>query len=277
MKNNEDGCKNSATREMEKNEYFNAEDGLIYCKNCHTPRQARYVLPDGNVYMPDIQCQCQKEQFKKQQEEKKQEGLRQNVERLKNEGFSDAKLYEYNFSNDNGINPEMRYAHIYVDNWSKMYESGNGLLLWGNVGTGKSFFAGCIANALMEQGVSVLMTNFARILNELTDGYSEKRKRYLQELNHYKLLIIDDLGIERNSEFSQEQIFNVIDSRYLSKKPMIVTTNLTLDELKHPNDIKRARIYDRILEMCVPIRINNQNFREGKAAANLQEARQLFS
>lgn len=61
------------------------------------------------------------------------------------------------------------------------------------------------------------------------------------------MLIIDDLGVERSSEYALEQVYNVVDSRYLSRLPFIVTTNLTLNELKKPLDLARARIYDRIL------------------------------
>ena len=117
----------------------------------------------------------------------------------------------------------------------------------GDVGTGKSFFAGCIANALLEQGVPVLMTNFSRILNALSGLYSEEKNQYIDSLNQYSLLIIDDLGIERSTEFALEQVFNVIDSRYRSKLPLIVTTNMTLEELKNPQDLTRSRIYDRVL------------------------------
>ena len=152
-----------------------------------------------------------------------------------------------------------------------------GLLLWGDVGTGKSFFAGCIANALLDKGVPVLMTNFSRILNTLTGMYSDDRSQFIDSFNKYSLLIIDDLGIERSSEFALEQVFNVIDSRYRSKKPLIVTTNLTLDELKHPKDLAIARIYDRVLERCVPLKINNQNIRGLNAAANMQEARKILN
>lgn len=120
------------------------------------------------------------------------------------------------------------------------------------------------------------MTNFSRILNTLTGMYSDDRNQFIDSLNKYSLLIIDDLGIERGTEFSLEQVFNVIDSRYRSKKPMIVTTNLTLDELKHPGDLAYARIYNRILECCVPLKINNPNIWELNAAANMQEARKLF-
>ena len=121
------------------------------------------------------------------------------------------------------------------------------------------------------------MTNFSRILNTLTGMYSDDRNQFIDSFNKYSLLIIDDLGIERSSEFTLEQVFNVIDSRYRSKKPLIVTTNLTLDELRHPKDLVRARIYDRVLERCVPLKINNQNIRELNAAANMQEARKILN
>ncbi len=46
---------------------------------------------------------------------------------------------------------------------------------------------------------------------------------------------------------------NALNSRYQSRKPMIVTTNLTLEELKHPSDLAHEQIYDRLLERCVPV------------------------
>lgn len=58
----------------------------------------------------------------------------------------------------------MDKAHAYVENWKEAYKSNIGLLLFGDVGTGKSFFAGCITNALLDQNVPVLMTNFPTIL-----------------------------------------------------------------------------------------------------------------
>ena len=64
----------------------------------------------------------------------------------------------------------------------------------------------------------------------------EDRNQFINSLNRYSLLIIDDLGIERNSDFALEQVFNVIDSRYRSKKPLIITTNLTLSELNNAAD-----------------------------------------
>ena len=168
----------------------------------------------------------------------------------------------------------MKKARDYIEKWSDALSSNTGLVLWGDVGTGKTFFAACIANALVEQNVSVKMTNFSTILNDLF-AESDKNK-YLDRLNKHSLLIIDDLGIERGTEYALEQVYNVIDTRYKSGKPLIVTTNLTLDELKFPTDIPHKRIYDRVLGMCVPVMFNGMNFRKEEAAAKMEAAKKLF-
>lgn len=171
----------------------------------------------------------------------------------------------------------MKYARRYVEHWLEMKERGQGLLLWGGVETGKTFAAACIAQALVEQAVPVLMTNFSKILNSLSGMFSEDRNKYLASFNHFSLLIIDDLGIERNFEYALEQVYNVADSRYLSRLPFIITTNLPLAELKNPKDLAHARIYDRILERYAPIRFNGKNYRRDNAAANKNEAARLLN
>ena len=152
-----------------------------------------------------------------------------------------------------------------------------GLLLWGDVGTGKSFFAGCIANALIDKGIPAMMTNFSRILNTISIMNPTDRNKFIDSLNNYPLLILDDLGIERSSKFALEQVFHVIDSRYRSKLPLIVTTNLTLSEMKDTSNIAKHRIYDRVLERCVPIKINGANLREENAKANIKTVKNIFS
>ena len=262
-------------RELQPDEYLNESDHLIYCTKCHTPRQGRYML-QGRVFMPPIRCKCQQEIYDQEEARRKLSERQAEIKRMKASGLQDKSLYDYTFEKDTGINPEMHLAHKYVENWDDMKARSSGLLLWGDVGTGKSFFAGCIANALLEKGVPVLMTNFSRILNTLSGMHFEDKNQFIDSLNRYSLLIIDDLGIERNSEFALEQVLNVIDSRYRSKKPLIVTTNLTLEELNKPTDMAHSRIYDRILERCAPIRINNRNIRKDNASANLQEAKKIL-
>ena len=256
-------------------EYLNEEDGLLYCRNCHTRRQVR-IQAFGRELTPSVLCKCQAEQQAKEDELRKQRAFMDKVSRLKATGLQDKALRDYTFAHDLGYNPEMARAHAYVEHWNEMAASCTGLLLWGGVGTGKTFFAGCIANALIEKGIPVLMTNFARMLNTLSGMYSSDRNEFIDSLNTYSLLIIDDLGMERNSEYALEQVFNIVDSRYRSKKPLIITTNLTLDELKHPADLAHARIYDRVLERCVPLKINNRNIRAMNAAERIAHARDVL-
>lgn len=266
----------SASRPLAEDEYIDKTSGLVYCKECHTPRQASIEL-GGAVVHPYCICQCQSEARELELAKEKQLREQQRIARLKANGLQDASLRQYTFADDAGITPEMQKARSYVEHWPEMKATATGLLLWGSVGTGKSFFAGCIANALLDRGVPVLMTNFSRILNALTGMFSDDQNKYINSLNHYSLLIIDDLGMERGTEYALEQVFNVIDARLRSNLPLIVTTNLTLHELKHPSDLAHERIYSRVLERCIPLKINNQNIRQMKAQENFARAKLLLS
>ena len=260
-------------------EDYTGEDGLLYCGKCRTPKEAYFPADKATLFGRDrhpAECDCQRAQRMEREAAEQQRKHRDKVEELKRRGFTDPAMREWTFANDNGRNPQMKTAHFYVEHWEDMKAGNIGYLLWGSVGTGKSYLAGCIANALMEKEISVRMTNFALILNDLAATF-EGKNEYISNLCRYPLLILDDFGMERGTEYGLEQVYNVIDSRYRSKKPLIVTTNLTLDELKHPKDLARARIYDRVLERCVPLKINNQNIRGLNAAANMQEARKILN
>lgn len=261
--------------ELRADEYV-GNNGLIYCSKCHTPRQKRIEVA-GKVIEPRCMCACQTEDYDQREQERKHREFLDIVAKNRSIGLPDPGLRKHTFENDLGYNPkQIRMAKRYVQHWEEMQKNSTGLLLWGDVGTGKSFIAGCIANALLDKGVPVIMTNFARLLNKLTDTYAGDRNAYIDSFKRYPLMIIDDLGVERNSEFAREQVFSVIDSRYRSELPMIVTTNLTLEELQHPEDLSRSRIYDRILERCLPIRVNDQNIRELNQVATFAQAKQLL-
>ena len=231
----------------------------------------------SGYFMPRCICQCQREAEEQRKAAEERQRRMERIKRRKAQGLQDRYLYDYTFSNDNGQNPLMDKAHAYVENWKEAYKSNIGLLLFGDVGTGKSFFAGCIANALLDQDVPVLMTNFPTILNRLTGMFAEDRSEFIASFDEYDLLIIDDLGVERSTEYAMEQMFFVIDSRYRSRRPMIITTNLKLSELKNPPDLAHARIYDRILERCAPILFDGKNFREENAGVTLQAAKDIVN
>ena len=166
--------KAAAGVELAGDEYIDPADGLIHCKKCGGQRQT--VVPcfgKSGYFMPRCICQCQREAEEQRKAAEERQRRMERIKRRKAQGLQDRYLYDYTFSNDNGQNPLMDKAHAYVENWKEAYKSNIGLLLFGDVGTGKSFFAGCIANALLDRDVPVLMTNFPTILNRLTGMFSE--------------------------------------------------------------------------------------------------------
>ena len=258
-------------------EDYTGEDGLLYCGKCHTPKEA-YFAEGKTCFGRDrhpSECDCQRAARKEREAAEKRRSHLETVERLKRQGFTDKTMQDWTFANDNGSCPQMKNAAGYVARWEQIKDGNYGLLLWGRVGTGKSYFAGCIANALMEQEVPVCMTNFATILGDLAASF-EGRNEYISRLCSYPLLILDDFGMERGTEYGLEQVYSVIDSRYRSGKPLIATTNLTLEELQHPQDTPHARIYDRLTSMCAPVRFTGSNFRKETAQEKLERLKQLM-
>ena len=242
--------------------YLDEATNLLYCKKCRTPRQKRIEVC-GRIFTPLCLCACLTRAEEAREAEVKHREFLDRVAKNRSLGLPEPELRKHTFANDLGFNaPQMELAKAYVEHWEENQRQGKGLLLWGNVGTGKSYLAGCIANALLDCGVPVLMTNFSRLLNRLTDFSAGDKNAYIQSLNAYRLLIVDDLGVERGSDFVKEQVFQIVDSRYRTGLPMIITTNLPLSRLKDPQDLAYARIYDRLLERCTPILVNERNIRK---------------
>ena len=277
MKNGIEAMITDITATTAEAEDYTGEDGLLYCGKCHTPKEA-YFAEGKTCFGRDrhpAECDCQRAEREERAAAEKQRSHLETVERLKRRGFTDPAMQGWTFENDNGKCPQMTKARSYVELWEQMKDGNHGLLLWGKVGTGKSYFAGCIANALMEREIPVCMTNFALILGDLAASF-EGRNEYISRLCSYPLLILDDFGMERGTEYGLEQVYSVIDSRYRSGKPLIATTNLTLEELQHPQDTPHARIYDRLTSMCAPVRFTGSNFRKETAQEKLERLKQLM-
>ena len=241
-------------------EDYVGENGLLYCGNCHTQKQIE-VNVFGTIRRPMCVCKCEAERMEQRKAEEARIELERKVKRLRQMGFPESEMAEWSFANDDMADPKITNAmKNYVKNFKDLRAQGKGLLLYGNCGSGKTFAACEVANALIDKGYPVLATNFARLTNTI-QGMYEGKQRYIDSLNQFDLLIIDDLGAERSSEFMQEMIYNIIDNRYRAGLPMIITTNLSIDKIKNPPSIEYTRIYDRILERCFPIEISGASRR----------------
>lgn len=253
------------------------EDGLLYCGKCHTKKQTIVKWMDGDKVFPVI-CRCESEKREQEQREREREEMLEKVRRLKQASmmssvFFGAKFEAYQSRQEN--EQALKIAQNYVKKWEEMKKQNQGLILYGTVGTGKSFTAACIANALLEQSVEVIMTSFVKILQDIQ--HIDDEGEYVKRLNRAELLIIDDLGAERNTDYALEKVYNIIDSRVRIAKPMILTTNLDIKEMQATTDIRYGRIYDRIFEVCFPVGMFGKSFRLTQAADRYMQTKAMLT
>ena len=252
------------------------KDGLLYCHKCNTPKQCRCELP-WRTFIAPCMCKCETEKYNREREETAEAERMDAIKNLRINGINDASIREMTFSADDRRDEKKSdLARRYVSKWSQLYKENVGLLFYGNTGNGKTFTAACIANALIDKKVPVLMTSFSKIIKQITGMRAEDKIEYINSINRYDLLILDDLGAERESQYALEIVYDVVDSRYKSGKPMIITTNLTMAEMKNPISMDYQRIYDRILEMCMQIHFEGESRRKDKAKEKLAKARNIL-
>ena len=195
-------------------------DGLKYCKVCGEAKEA--FFPEGGfmgMKKHSRQCACDRKAYEEEQKYFKDKEHRELVSRNTSICFDESRMEEWTFENADMSDTVMHRAKKYVDNWEEMKRNHIGCLFWGPVGTGKSFIAGCIANELLKQEVMVKMTNFNTIIDDIFP--LADKTEYINALASYQLLIIDDLGVERNSEYALGIIFSVIDRRIRCKDDII--------------------------------------------------------
>lgn len=254
-------------------------DGLLYCGQCNTRKEREIIWFDGKPKKVPVMCKCRAEEERLKKEQMQKEEEMRSIQRAKVSSMMDDTFRTACFANyqiRNGNERHLKVAKKYCIEFSKMYERNQGLLFWGTVGTGKSYTAACIANYLLEANTSVVMTSFVRILQEMQGFDREREETFTNKLNSVKLLIIDDLGAERSTDYALEKVYGIIDNRYRAKKPLILTTNLTLRQMQEATDIRYARIYDRIFEMCYPMEFSGVSWRKREAAQRYEETRKIL-
>lgn len=245
------------------------KDGLLYCGKCNTPKQCRIEV-FGKVKKPYCLCNCATAERDREERADRERAKRQRIGDARIKAFGDSALVGWNFTKDTEPQSKIsKVARRYVDNFPKVLKDGQGLCFFGSVGSGKTFYSACILNAVLDMGYTGLCTNFATIA-------SRKFKEDTSDLTQVDLLVIDDFGAERDTSYMTEAVHDVIDGRYRSKKPLIITTNLTADELKNPADVTKQRIYSRVLEMCIPIEVTGVDKRREHLKQQYKQYQELL-
>ena len=151
----------------------------------------------------------------------------------------------------------------YCENWGKVCAGNYGLLLYGNAGSGKSYLSFAIANELHKQKKSAMAISVSALLTLIKESFDRQdvigEAQVMRAVSDVSLLILDDFGIEYRTGWAYEELYAIIDRRYRSAKPLIITTNLSIEELrgnlmlmkgKTGQKDESERIFDRIAEMC---------------------------
>lgn len=237
---------------VEDGDYYNPDDnGLLYCGKCHTRKQCMLNFPSGPRKIMCM-CKCEQEKQERKNAERKALEFADNIKRNQSNCYAKEirdRMLEKNFANaDNS--KLIQIAKNYVNNFPKFLKEGKGLLICGGTGSGKSYMSTCICNALLEKGYPCYFTSFGRLRNKIAGMY-EGKQEFIDSLNKYSLLVLDDLGAESNTDYMFEIIHNIIDCRVNAGLPTIVTTNLTKQELFSREEMKKQRIYSRLYEMCI--------------------------
>lgn len=250
---------------------------VTYCKKCGE-KTGMIVNLLGKERIVPIMCSCRKQELAELEIKQKKEELQQRINLLINQGIMDKQFLNNKFENDNGSNLKiLNVCKKYTDKWQDIKKENIGIIFYGDVGRGKTFYASCIANELFKNGVSICITSFPKIIDKLMN-FTEQSKLLIDKVKTQSLLVIDDFGVERETEYVLEQIFKILDDRLRSGLPTIITTNLDINNFQNPKTIEQRRIYSRILEMCpIKLLVDNKNNRQEKADVKTNLAKQILS
>lgn len=187
-------------------------------------------------------------------------------EMLRSENF-DSLSYEYYEGDDLArFKKAVNTCHNFIKNFNSDYHN---LFFYGTVGTGKSFLSGCIAKELIESGHSVIYFSATALFDLLSrNSFDPKSREELRtayaDLYQCDLLIVDDLGTELTNQFVTSQLFSLLNERHMGKKATIISTNLSLEELRNRYS---ERIFSRVTSNYEICKLSGQDIRIYKKRA----------
>ncbi len=144
---------------------------------------------------------------------------------------------------------QIRSVRRYVAAIETNVDSGKGLWIQGDVGTGKTTLAMLVSKAALDAGRSVAIYSLPRLLNLLRESMDSDRGMvdFMDRLTAVDLLHLDDLGAENQTDWVLEQLYSIVNSRYEAERSIVATTNLMPDEL---SERLGARTVSRLVEIC---------------------------
>ena len=264
---------------------------IVVCEFCGSERYTQ-GFPFGKAFFwkpsgaEPCECKAGQEKYNQEQSQRKQQRLtyeqeeqnkilRQRISRITTQSGMSKRFLECTFDNYLADDNNKKAVKKIADNYAKKFKAQTkGLFIYGSIGVGKTHIVSAIANYLLNQGTGVICMNERQLLGKIKDSFNESRRYGESEssvLNIYKtipLLVIDDMGKEKATDWTLATLYAIVDARYEAQKPIAITTNYDPNELiaritpKGENDSTTAQaIVDRLLEMTEAIHITGQSYR----------------
>lgn len=217
-------------------------------------------------------CQCEFEREEQRQKQDEAARSRLKAERLFRESMLNERFKSSTLSRwiqRSGTENIHNAAVSYLKNWDYHRTNGEGLLLFGNAGCGKSHLAAAIVNELLTDGKLGVFANVPDLLEKIRDTFNGNgsKQEIMSTLQRADLLVLDDAGAEKWSDWVEQTLYSVINGRYNNKKPIIITTNCSLQQLEAQIGF---RAFDRIIETCLLVECKASSYRREIARERLK-------
>lgn len=229
-----------------KNTDFINDQGLLMCGTCKKPLQAFIDDVPLKLFVP---CDCISqawENSKRLQENRESDNLKSDI--IKN-AFYDSNLRSINFESVKTLKAPQLDIKSYADNFVEFKQKGVGKLIFGDIGSGKSFAAISLANRLIDFGFSVKYSSLSRLYRSVDFSSFDS---LLDNLKTFDLLIIDDFLDGSETNYFLSNVHQIINSRVESSLPIVVVTNLLVSHMKSHNNIPSAQIFSKLFKVCLP-------------------------
>lgn len=250
--------------DLREDEYL-GKDGLPYCKNCNTPRAGFF---GEEKRLCRFICKCQSEKIQEQEIQEKLRKEKATIDGIIRNSMLGKNFTHCTFKNmliTENARPVIDKCKSYCKHAEEMLEKGYGIYIYGDAGIGKTYLTACMGNELARLNYRVYFTSFNEITRNLKKNFDDNRAKedLLCLLENVSFLFLDDVGTENiknddSSAWLQTTIYEIINRRYIAKKPIICTSNLKRSELQKPmpgsHQIHTAnyeeRTVQRLIDMC---------------------------